>query len=164
MMGSDGGVRAMQTDPTGPPTDHPAVELRPPEGWRVLRVGYSTPSLRLRDGVSGAWYFAVAPGTDDGEAAFRAAIAAWAADSATRAAQREARYGFNYGDAIELTKPAHWRRFGLVLLTLPEHDHCQVDHDDVLVERGRPPTDDGEPADQPPLLPHPRGHLRCGST
>jgi hypothetical protein len=68
---------------------------------------------------------------------------AWAADPTTRAAQREARYGFNYGDAIELIEPAHWRRFGLVLLTIPEHDHCQVDHDDVLVAADLPAAEDG---------------------
>jgi hypothetical protein len=85
-------------------------------------------------GVGGAWHFAVASGTDDGEVAFGAAIAAWAADLATRAAQREARYGFNDGDAIELIEPTHWRRFGLVLLTLAAHDH--LDLDQVLVAGG----------------------------
>jgi hypothetical protein len=133
----------MQADTAGAPSGDPTVEVRLPAGWRVLRVGYSTPFLRLRDGVSGAWHFAVAPGTDDAEAAFHAAVAAWAADPTTRAAQREARYGFNYGDAIELIEPAHWRRFGLVLLTIPEHDHCQVDHDDVLVAADLPAAEDG---------------------
>jgi hypothetical protein len=116
------------------------VELELPDGWTLLQVGFSTPYLPLKDGVSGGWYFAVAPGTDDGVAAFHAVIDAWRADPATKAAAKQAGYVFNYGDAIDHIDPATWRAGGLIRVRLVANEHLDLDHDELLV--GLPTDDD----------------------
>lgn len=113
------------------------VELFLPDHWMLLEVGYSTPSLSLRDGVSGSWFFAVAPGVTDASARFHAVVDAWAADPATMTDAKKAGYPFSYGDAIDRIDPAVWRAAGLVLVRLVANEHLDLDHDDVLVD----PTD-----------------------
>jgi NADPH-dependent 7-cyano-7-deazaguanine reductase QueF len=111
-----------------------SFQLRLPKGWALLKVGFSTPTLPLRDGVSGAWIFAMAPEVTDGVAAFRAVVEAWAADPATKATAKEAGHAFNYGDAIDYIGPATWRAAGLVQVRLPALQFLDLDHDEVLVD------------------------------
>jgi hypothetical protein len=109
-----------------------------PKGWALLKVGFSTPTLPLRDGVSGAWIFAMAPEVTDGIAAFRGVIEAWAADPATKATAKKAGHAFNYGDAIDYIGPATWRAAGLVQVRLPALQFLDLDHDEVLVDPEEP--------------------------
>jgi hypothetical protein len=110
------------------------IKLRLPVGWRLLEIGFSTPGLKLSDGVSGAWLFAIASEVTDGQRAFYSVLEAWAADPATRAEAVSAGHPFNYGDAIERIDPASWRAHGLVLLHLAAAEHVDLDHDEVLVD------------------------------
>jgi hypothetical protein len=123
-----------------PPPDadsHRQLTVALPRGWQLVEVAYATPSLRLGEGATGAWFFAVHPELSPHRALeqIQAAVASWvhAAPPGQPRYPLNEGHALNLGDAIDGMTPQDWARFGVLWIATPTAQASfEVDHDDPL--------------------------------
>jgi hypothetical protein len=123
-----------------PPPDagsRPQLTVALPDGWQLVEVAYATPSLRLGEGVTGTWFFAVHPDLPAHLALeqIQAAVARWvkAAPASQPRYPLNEGHELNLGDAIDGMAPDDWARFGVLwIASPPTRATFEVDHDDPL--------------------------------
>jgi hypothetical protein len=131
------GVMCRRFEPPPGAGRHRQLTVALPSGWQLVEVAYAIPSLRLSEGATGAWFFAVHPELAPHLALEQilAAVASWV-DAAPTGQPRyplNEGHALNLGDAIDGMAPDDWARFGVLWVASPTtRATFEVDHDDPL--------------------------------